>query len=250
MAGDFWERLVEGHTQTTVPDAVDQRISARDFGAVQALTDKGKEARAFELPVSAGTRVAFVGNLGSVLAYEDPPENGLEGEVVTVRSASGDITAHDGKVFVKWDDGVFRSVYAQHLRKVSAPEEKQSSYMKEFLSDLSIALGLDGEIDDDLMSFGSWWLGKKIPTRNLDTSEVKRYFSIWKRSLSARTASFSPQINQIRVAGLGDLTAFLKLADDKLIHKSTKDLWSFKKNKGGELVVSRLFNPNGEPLKG
>lgn len=51
-----------------------------------------------------------------------------------------------------------------------------------------------------------------------------------------------------RVAGLGDLGDFLKLAKDTLVHKATKDLWSLKKV-GEEYVIERLFDETGDPLK-
>jgi len=54
---------------------------------------------------------------------------------------------------------------------------------------------------------------------------------------------------RIRVASLGDLTSFLKLADNTLVHKSTQDLWSFGKDADGSLLVERLFDDNGKPLK-
>lgn len=51
-----------------------------------------------------------------------------------------------------------------------------------------------------------------------------------------------------RVAGLGDLTDFLKVAKDTLVHKATKDLWSLKKV-GEDFVIERLFDETGDPLK-
>jgi hypothetical protein len=53
----------------------------------------------------------------------------------------------------------------------------------------------------------------------------------------------------MRIASLGDLTNFMKIAEGVLIHKSTNDLWSFSKDADG-FVVSRLFDDTGEPLKG
>ena len=52
------------------------------------------------------------------------------------------------------------------------------------------------------------------------------------------------------VASLGDLSEFMlsKEASDELIHKATKDLWSFKKN-GDQYVLERLFDDSGLPLK-
>jgi hypothetical protein len=51
-----------------------------------------------------------------------------------------------------------------------------------------------------------------------------------------------------RVAGLGDLGDFLKVAKDTLVHKATKDLWSLKKV-GEDYVIERLFDETGDPLK-
>ena len=51
-----------------------------------------------------------------------------------------------------------------------------------------------------------------------------------------------------RVASLGDLTDFLKVAKDTLVHRATKDLWSFKKV-GEDFVIERLFDETGDPLK-
>ena len=50
-------------------------------------------------------------------------------------------------------------------------------------------------------------------------------------------------------SGLGDLSDFMQReASDDLIHKATKDLWSFKKS-GDQYVLERLFNDEGAPLK-
>jgi hypothetical protein len=53
-----------------------------------------------------------------------------------------------------------------------------------------------------------------------------------------------------RVASLGDLSDFMmsKEASSELVHKATKDLWSFKKD-GDHYVLERLFSDDGEPLK-
>lgn len=53
---------------------------------------------------------------------------------------------------------------------------------------------------------------------------------------------------RMRVASLGDLTDFLKVANDTLVHRATKDLWSFRQD-GGDFIIERLFDESGEPLK-
>lgn len=54
--------------------------------------------------------------------------------------------------------------------------------------------------------------------------------------------------HRIRVASLGDLTEFMRVAEDRLIHKATRDLWAVKKD-GEEFVIERLFADSGQPLK-
>jgi len=47
---------------------------------------------------------------------------------------------------------------------------------------------------------------------------------------------------------MGDLTAFLKVGSETLVHKATRDLWSLRKD-GKEFVIERLFDDTGVPLK-
>lgn len=50
----------------------------------------------------------------------------------------------------------------------------------------------------------------------------------------------------IKVAGM-DLTDFMKVSDETLIHKSNKDLWRMMKDKEGNIYIQRLFE--GDVLK-
>lgn len=161
-------------------------IEGDENRVLQAMTDVGRKKNALRLPVEAGTRVTFLANLGSVMAYDDIPGDGTLGTVVTVRSASGDITAFQGRVHVLWDDGRFRAIYAEHLRKAKVQGAPETVVRR-------VACG-------DLSSF------------------------------------FEPILNKTASA------------DTDLIHKATKDLWSFKRQ-GEEYVVERLFTEDGNPLK-
>jgi len=62
----------------------------------------------------------------------------------------------------------------------------------------------------------------------------------------------SKKAHNVRIvaADMGDLTAFFAptARQDELVHKATKDLWSFRKD-GDQFVVERLFQDNGEPLR-
>lgn len=177
----IWEILAEGTSSAPYVRGMDAHLNGKKFKTMQDLTDRSRKKKALKLPVSAGTRVAFVGYLSSYMSYDNPPENGMVGEVVTAKSANGAVTSHEGRVFVKFEDGELRSIYAEHLQLAQKQKAK-------------------------------------------------------------RKASF-------RVASLGNLKNFLKVAEGRLVHKATKDLWSFKKDSDGNFTVERLYDDNGDPLK-
>jgi hypothetical protein len=69
------------------------------------------------------------------------------------------------------------------------------------------------------------------------------------KSATSKTASVTPPA-RIRVASLGDLTSFFNSAagsKNELVHKSSRDLWSLKKE-GDSYVLNRLFDEHGRPL--
>ena len=121
---DFWTTLATGHSNTVLAGAMDSHLTGKSldgsFGSVRTLTDRHRAANALDLPVTAGTKVVFAGGLGAYMTYDDVPADGAVGEVVTVKSATGEITHHDGKVFVKWADGKFRPIHTEHLRLVTS----------------------------------------------------------------------------------------------------------------------------------
>ena len=65
-------------------------------------------------------------------------------------------------------------------------------------------------------------------------------------------AAFEPErtANRIRVASLTDLKGFTRVAKDTLINTSARDLWSIKPGSNGTFVIERMFEDNGEPIKG
>lgn len=67
----------------------------------------------------AGSGVAFKDSVRSLLTYPNPPKGGSTGTIVTVRTAMGTTTHHEGQVFVKWDSGDFGSFYPQDLLPAS-----------------------------------------------------------------------------------------------------------------------------------
>lgn len=127
---DFWDEMQGVYSiESALDDHLqDRTVEGSGLASLQALTDKGREANALRLPVEAGTRVRFVANLGSVLTYDNIPGDGLAGTVVTVKTADGNLTANEGRVFVMWDDGQFRSILAEHLRAALSPNKRASTF--------------------------------------------------------------------------------------------------------------------------
>ena len=142
---DFWKTLAGNSSTQLLTGSMDSLLSGRahgeDFEKMRVLTDVYREANALELPVEAGTKVSFLGTLGAYMGYENPPRQNSVGEVVSVKSANGDVTYHEGKVFVQWDDGEFRSIHAEHLRLASVKSEKTAKEhsspeaLKQYLKD-------------------------------------------------------------------------------------------------------------------
>lgn len=78
-------------------------------------------------PPKAGSRVAFSENVEALFAYKNPPAPGQKGTVVKVRTARGDSTHDDGRVFVKWDDGSFSAIHKDHLKASSLSENSKTA---------------------------------------------------------------------------------------------------------------------------
>lgn len=134
-----------------VESAIDQHLQGKTLEdphsrSMKDLTDKFRAANALPLPVDAGTRVRFIANLGSVLSYSDIPDDGMEGTVVTVKTGAGNTTSLDERVFVQWDDGKFRPILAEHLRKAKNTN-KQAQNVRMVVGDL-------GDLSSFFMSAG------------------------------------------------------------------------------------------------
>lgn len=95
----------------------------------------------FDTLAQAGTRVAFRQNLQSVLTYREPPTANMPGTVVMVRTASGDTTHYDGRVFVAWQDGTFGHYLPEHLQLV--PEKWAERTARQNTHRLRIASSYD-----------------------------------------------------------------------------------------------------------
>jgi hypothetical protein len=251
---DFWTSLVTGHSNTTISSAIDTHLAGNgigeSFASVRTLTDRSRQANALPLPVEAGTKVVFAGNLGAHLSYDDVPADGITGEVVTVKSATGEITHHGGKVFVKWADGKFRPIHAEHLRlagqgkTAAVPRKKMENAIAGKMPPGS-KKGRGANRVIMLTGDSAKVVGKDNYSRHkMSEMSEDEITALYNFLVLGKRASV------IRVASLGDLTQFLKRADGKLVHKSTNDLWSYSKDAEGNFLVSRLFDDEGEPLRG
>ena len=167
---DFWNTLMQsafGKTASTedtagsidhfLDNAVDQTLTGNNLedartSSLQALTQREREKNALGLPVDAGVRVRFAGALGAVMSYDNPPHPGTEGTVVMVRSAFGDITNHDSRVFVKWDTGEFCPMDTTHLRRVAGAKQAQAVQLRiSNLGDISELFSTAGSKEGDLI---------------------------------------------------------------------------------------------------
>ncbi len=55
--------------------------------------------------------------------------------------------------------------------------------------------------------------------------------------------------DKVKVASLGDLSEFFRIANNTLVHKAEKDLWRISEDENG-CVIERLFNPDTkEPIR-
>jgi len=128
-----WDAVLSGDYVPCGSDEV-LKFASNKFTAVQEIVSQGKVAT-LQSPIKAGTRVLAAVGLGAMLTYPDLPDSHVAGTVVTVRTGSGDSTEQDGQVFVTWDDGEFRPMYAQHL-KLAPSTLKQASAVRIVTSSL------------------------------------------------------------------------------------------------------------------
>jgi hypothetical protein len=53
-----------------------------------------------------------------------------------------------------------------------------------------------------------------------------------------------------KVASVAALKPFMRLSSETLVHKSDRDLWALRKEADGSYFIERLFDDNGDPIKG
>lgn len=85
---------------------------------------------------------------------------------------------------------------------------------------------------------------------NFDLGEIQGSGAVGLDALFQREAHILSVPTRVKVATIKDLAPFLRLSTDTLVHKSDRDLWTLKKEADGNYFIERLFDDNGEPLKG
>jgi hypothetical protein len=68
-------------------------------------------------------------------------------------------------------------------------------------------------------------------------------------SFFAREPQMITPSGRRKVGSLQDLSSFIRLSNDTLIHKSEKDLWAIKREADGSMIIERQFDDNGKPLR-
>lgn len=256
------------HGMFVVESSIDQYLQGKTLDghqtrSMQELTDKHRAANALQLPVDAGTRVQFIANLGSVLSYSDIPDDGMEGTVVTVKTGAGHTTSLDDRVFVQWDDGKFRSILAEHLRRAKtaatlSPRHRSAlKWLKQNIGRLRVDENDEDAIHGALIEAGV------LKDNDRDLKVVQDILSFARTEMSWTGGTFEKALGNLRfaraaqfqsvrmvVSDLGDLSGFFQASsrEDELIHKSTQDLWAFRQD-GDQYVIERLFDDTGKPLK-
>ena len=56
-------------------------------------------------------------------------------------------------------------------------------------------------------------------------------------------------VSNIKIASVGDLAGFARVSSNTLVRLAERDLWSIEEDDDGEIVISRLFKDDGNPLK-
>lgn len=67
---------------------------------------------------------------------------------------------------------------------------------------------------------------------------------------TAPTQKTAASKGRVKVGSLQQLQGFDRLSAETLVHKSTQDLWTIRKEADGDYYIERLFQDDGTPIKG
>jgi hypothetical protein len=158
----------------------------------------------------------------------------------------------------KPDSDFLKSLLKQMADKGFAPTDKQMAVVKKIEGEIKQqgqmkkelkSLGKAAELDKK-GGFNAGDIGKRQNGPLVHDAEDARLMDHFGQG-NLHDLSDIAQMKQatFRVASLGDLTDFLKVAEGQLIHRSTNDLWNVVAD-GEGFTITRLFDGNGDPLKG
>jgi len=68
-------------------------------------------------------------------------------------------------------------------------------------------------------------------------------------SFFAREPEIVTPRSRRKIASIQDLSAFVRIGADQLVHKADRDLWAIKRDAQGTLSIERQFDDNGQPLR-
>lgn len=88
-----------------------------------------------------------------------------------------------------------------------------------------------------------------MASHKFDLGSVQVQGSFGMDSFLAREPQIVTPTSRRKVASLVDLTPFMRLSTDTLIHKAQKDLWAIRREADGSMFIERMFDDNGNPLK-
>lgn len=107
----------------------------------------------------------------------------------------------------------------------------------------------DYEIGHQVLQRYAASLRESNPSFDLGSMEVTASTGI--DALFAREPHMvTPRGSKVRVASIQQLAGFHRLSADTLIHKSDRDLWAIRKDAEGSLMIERMFDDDGKPLRG
>lgn len=157
-----------------------------------------------------------------------------------------------GMVKEKPDNDFLKSLLKQMADKGFAPTDKQMAVVKKIEGEIKQQGQMKKELGtlDKKGEFNAADIGKRQNGPLVHDAEDARLMDHFGQG-DLHDLSDIAQMKQasFRVASLGDLTDFLKVAEGQLIHRSTNDLWNVVAD-GEGFTITRLFDGNGDPLKG
>ena len=172
------------------------------------------------------------------------------------RSEIGDYMSKD--LDISWGgssiDSMLSSKHVPEMHGASSKTAKiESGTRVRFSSTLSSLLHYANTPDTDV--FGTVVLVKTASGHTTVSPDGRTYVK-WDDNVfrAIRAEHLIPvRIKKSHAQHFADFSAvsssFSVVGDDELIHKATKDLWSFSKDREGGYKLERLFDETGKPIK-